>query len=140
MKYSNSVQESAPRNFQLALLGSRWYALKPCPPNRYIPGIKYPALRRVLALSLDSDSVVAEDIQFSFRESLLVQLATLGRRGDRVEDSRVSDTSFGVIRNQLISVGCNADTGITGLFAHGGLLVRGHAEAPLKNFRDSAKA
>jgi hypothetical protein len=55
------------------------------------------ALRCVLTLSLDSDGVVAEDIQFAFRVSLLVQLATLGGRGDRVEDSRVGDASFGVI-------------------------------------------
>src|SRR5260370_36624835 len=93
-----------------------------------------------LALSLDSDGVVAEDIQFAFRESVLVKLATLGGRGDRVENSRVGDASFGVIGNQLISVGCDADSGIPGLFAHEGLLVRGHAEAPLKNFRDSARA
>src|SRR5712664_81111 len=117
---------------KFALPGSHCYALKPYPHNLCIPGNKYPALRRVLTLSLDSDGVVAEDIQFAFRESLLVKLATLGGRGDRVEDSRVGDASFGVIRNQLISVGCNADTGITGLLTHGGLLVRGHAEAPLR--------
>jgi len=99
MKYSNSVQESAPLNFQFALPGSHCYALKPYPHNLCIPGIKYPALRRVLTLSLDSDSVVAEDIQFAFREGLLVQFATLGGRSDWVEDSRVGDASFGVIGN-----------------------------------------
>src|SRR5258706_12602423 len=116
---------------KFALPGSHCYALKPYPHNLCIPGIKYPALRRVLILSLDSNGVVTEDIQFAFRERLLVKLATLGGRGDRVEDSGVGHASFGGIGNQLISVGCYADSGIPGLFAHEGLLVRGHAEAPL---------
>ena len=77
------------------------------------------ALRCVLALRLDRDGVVAEDIQFAFRVGLLVQLATFGGRGDRVEDSRVGDASFRVIGNELISVGCYANTGVTGFLTHG---------------------
>ena len=98
------------------------------------------ALRGVLAFRLDGDGVMAEDIQFAFRVSLLVQLAALGGRGDRVENSRVGDASFGVIRNQLISVGCYADTGVPGFFPHVALLGRGHADVPPQNFRHSAKA
>jgi hypothetical protein len=77
------------------------------------------ALCRMLPLSLDSDGVVAEDIQFAFRIGLLVQLSALGGRGDRIEDSRVGDASFSMIRNELISVGSYPDTRVTGFFAHG---------------------
>ncbi len=98
------------------------------------------ALRRVLAFRFDGDGVMAEDIQFAFRVSLLVKLATFGGRGDRVKDSRVGDASFGVIRNQLVSVGSYADTGVPGFFAHRALHGRGHADMPRKNFRHSAKA
>src|ERR1700730_17809332 len=90
------------------------------------------ALRCVLTLSLDSNGVVAEDIQFAFRVSLLVKLASLGRRGDRVKDSRVGDASFSVIGDQLISVGCYADTGVPGLFPHEALPISGLADRPFE--------
>jgi hypothetical protein len=76
------------------------------------------ALRCVLALGFDSDGIMAKDIHLSFRVSLLVELATFRGRGDRIEDPRVGDASLCMIGNQLISVGCYADSGVPRLFTH----------------------
>jgi hypothetical protein len=126
-------------NFQFALLGSHCYAFKPFPHNLYMPGIKYPALRGLLTFGFDGNSVVAKDVQFSLSKILPVKLATLVGRVDRLENSRVGDASLGVIRNQLVSVGCYADTGITGLFAHEALLIRDHADSTFEELQALSK-
>ena len=71
------------------------------------------ALGRVLALGLDGDRVAAEDVQFSFGERLLIEFAAFGRRRDRVKHAGVGDPSFGVIGNQLVSVGGDANPRVT---------------------------
>ncbi len=90
------------------------------------------ALRCVLALGFDRDGAAAKDVKLAFRKSLLVQLATLGGRSDRVEDSRVGDASFGVIGHQLISIGCDADTGVTGFCPHYDLQAGSHLVGAVK--------
>src|SRR4030095_6087776 len=67
------------------------------------------ALRGVLALGLDRDRVVAEDIELAFGEGLLVQLPAFGRRRDRVEHTGVGDARFGVVGDELIPVRRDAD-------------------------------
>src|SRR5205809_21299 len=57
------------------------------------------ALSGMLALGLDGDRVLAEDVELAFRERLLVQLAALGRRCDGVEDAGIGNAGFGVVRN-----------------------------------------
>ena len=71
-----------------------------------------PALGRVLAFGLDGNGVAAEDVKLAFREGLLVQLAAFRGRRNRVEDSRVGDARFGVVRDQLVSVDGDANTGV----------------------------
>ena len=55
------------------------------------------ALGGVLSLGFDGQRVPAEHVQPALCEGLLVQLATFRRRGDRIEDPRVGNSSFRVV-------------------------------------------
>src|SRR5207247_4313798 len=77
------------------------------------------ALRGVFAFRLDGDGIVAKDVEFAFSESLLVQLAALGRRRDRIENARVSDARFGMVGDELIAVRGYADTRVARPGRHG---------------------
>ena len=76
------------------------------------------ALGRVLAFGLDGNRVVAEDVEFALGERLLVQLAAFGRRRDGIEDTGVGNARFGVVGNQLVAVGGDADSRITRSLFH----------------------
>src|SRR5678816_4341076 len=77
------------------------------------------ALGRMLALGFDGDGVAAEDIQLAFRECLLVQLAAFSRWRNRIKNASVRDARLGVVRDELIAVGRDADPGETRLLLHG---------------------
>ena len=47
----------------------------------------------------------AEDVELALGEGLLVELAALGRRRDRIEDAGVGDAGFGVVGDELVAVG-----------------------------------
>ena len=68
------------------------------------------ALGRVLAFGLDGDRVVAEDVELALGKRLLVELAAFSRRRDGIEDTGVGDARFGVVGNQLVPVGGDADS------------------------------
>ena len=70
------------------------------------------ALSGMLALGLDSDRVLAEDVELALGERLLVQLAALGRWCDGVEDAGIGNAGFGVVRNQLVPVSGHTDSRI----------------------------
>ena len=76
------------------------------------------ALRGVLAFGFDRDRVLAEDVEFALGECLLIQLAALGGRRDGIEDAGVGDTGLGVVGNQLVAVGGDADPGKTRSVLH----------------------
>ena len=71
------------------------------------------ALGRVLAFGLDGDGVVAEDVQVAFRIGLLEELAAFGGRRNGIEHAGVGDAGLGVIRDELVAVGGDANAGIT---------------------------
>ena len=98
----------------------------PAPAHRVGDG---PALGRVLALGLDGQGVAPEHVQPALGERLLVQLAALGRRRDRVEDARVGDPRLGVVRHELVAVGGDPDARIRGLLPVG-VLVSHDPQAP----------
>ena len=70
------------------------------------------ALRRVLAFRLNGDGVAAEDVQVAFGIGLLEQLAALGRGRDGVKHAGVGDARLGVVADELVAVGGNADAWI----------------------------
>ena len=76
------------------------------------------ALGGVLAFGFDGQSALAEYVQPSLREGLLVELATFGRRSNRIKDPRVSNSRFRVVRNQLVAVCRDAFTWILGTCTH----------------------
>ena len=49
---------------------------------------------------------------------LLVELAAFGRRRDRIEDAGVGDARFGVVGDELVSVGGDPNPGIASGFRH----------------------
>ena len=55
----------------------------------------------------------AEDVELAFGERLLVELAAFGRGRDGVEDAGVGDAGFGVVGNELVAVGGDANAGVT---------------------------
>ena len=69
------------------------------------------ALGRVLALGLNGDGVLAEDIQMALGIGLLEELAALGRGGNRIKDAGVTDARLGVVRDELISICGNPNAG-----------------------------
>ena len=76
------------------------------------------ALGRVLTLGLHRDGVAAEDVQFAFRERLLIELSALGRRRDGIEHTGVADARFGVIGDELVAVGRHPDPGVPWSHSH----------------------
>ena len=70
------------------------------------------ALRGVLAFGFDGDRVAAEDVELALGERLLVQLAAFGRGRDRIEDAGVGDARFGVVGDELVAVGGDANPGV----------------------------
>jgi hypothetical protein len=64
--------------------------------------------------ALDRDLGLAENVQFSMGEGLLVDLSTFGGRGDRVEDPSVRHPGFDVLRDELIAVAGNGYSGVFG--------------------------
>ena len=76
------------------------------------------ALRRMLALGLNGDRVVAEHIQVALSISLLEQFAALCGRRNRIEHAGVGNSRLGVVRDQLVSVGCDANARIASSNCH----------------------
>ena len=76
------------------------------------------ALRGVLSLGFHCDGVVAEDVEFAFGKCLLKQLAALGRGRDGIEHTGIRDAGLGMVGNQLISVGSNANSRVGGPIGH----------------------
>ena len=72
------------------------------------------ALGRMFPFALDRDLGLAENVQFSMGEGLLVDLSTFGGRGDRVEDPSVRHPGFDVLRDELIAVAGNGYSGVFG--------------------------
>src|SRR5271169_6409425 len=83
------------------------------------------ALRRVLTLGFYRNGAMAEDVQFSFSEGLLIQLSPLGGRRDRVKNPRIRDARFRIIRNELVAIGSYSNAGKSWFFRHGCSLPRG---------------
>ena len=72
----------------------------------------------VLAFGLDSDGVVAEDVQVALGVGLLEELAAFGGRRNGIENAGIGDAGLGVVRDELVSVGCNSNAGIASGFRH----------------------
>jgi hypothetical protein len=70
-------------------------------------------LRGVLTFGLDGDGVAPEGVELALGEGLLVEFAALCRRRNRVEDTGVGDTGFGVVGDELVAVGRNTNAGVT---------------------------
>jgi hypothetical protein len=81
------------------------------------------ALGGVLAFGLDRNRAAAEHVQIAFSERLLVQLASLCRGSDRVEDAGVCYPRFGVVGNELVAVGGNPNARIPRLVLHATFLL-----------------
>ena len=65
--------------------------------------------------------LLAEHVQLAFGERLLVELAAFGRWRDRIENAGVGDARFGVVRDELVAVGRDADARETRFLFHGRL-------------------
>ena len=76
------------------------------------------ALGRVLALSLDGNGVLPEDVQVAFSIGLLEELAALRGRRNRIEDAGVGDPRLGVVRDKLVSIRSNPNSGKTSSSSH----------------------
>ena len=76
------------------------------------------ALGRVLAFGLDGDGIAAKDVKVALGIGLLEQLAAFGGRRNGIENAGVGDAGLGMVRDQLIAVGGDADTGITSWLLH----------------------
>src|SRR5262245_13946820 len=78
-------------------------------------------LRGMLPFGLDRNRIAAEDVDFSFGERLLEQLAAFGRWSNRIEHAGVGNSRLGVIRDELVPIRGDTDPGIAGLFSHDSL-------------------
>ena len=76
-------------------------------------------LSRVFAFGLDGDGVVAEYVQIALSIGLLEELAAFGGRRNGIENAGIGDAGLGVVRDELVSVGCNSNAGIASGFRHG---------------------
>ncbi|MBV6516708.1 MAG: hypothetical protein HPKKFMNG_02396 [Planctomycetes bacterium] len=77
------------------------------------------ALGGVLALGLDGDLLAAKHVQLSFGPGKLVILAHLGAGRDGVEHAGIGDARLGVVGNQLVAVGGEANAGEARFGFHG---------------------
>ena len=68
---------------------------------------------------LDRDLLLAPDVQFALRVRLLVNLAALGRRRDRIKDAALGDARLDVLRDELVAVAGDPDAGIFRLVCFG---------------------
>jgi hypothetical protein len=68
----------------------------------------------MLAFRFDRDRIASEGVQPTFSVGLLKELAPFGGRRDGIEHARIGDTRFGVIRDELIAVGGDANAGYRG--------------------------
>ena len=75
-------------------------------------------LGRVFAFGLDGDGVVAEDVEIALSIGLLEELAAFGGRRDGIENAGVGDARLSMIRDELVSVGGDPDSGIASSFRH----------------------
>src|SRR5688572_8288822 len=75
-------------------------------------------LRRVLSLGFNRDRVSAEHVQFAFGECLLVKLTTLSRGCNWIEDTGIGNPCFGMVGDELIAVGGDANPRIPGSARH----------------------
>src|SRR6185503_9478254 len=75
-------------------------------------------LSGVLSLRFDGDGIFAEDVEIALSIGLLEELAAFGGRRNWIENAGIGDARFGVVRNELVSVGCDPDSWITSGFRH----------------------
>src|SRR5262245_12948892 len=66
----------------------------------------------MFAFGLYRDGVPSEGVELALGERLLVELAGFRRRRDGVEDAGVRDAGLGVIGNELVPVGSDANAGV----------------------------
>ena len=76
------------------------------------------ALRGVLPFGFDGNRVAAEDVELALGERLLVELAAFSRGRDRIEDTGIGNARFGVVGNELVAVGGDANPRIPGSAPH----------------------
>jgi len=76
------------------------------------------ALGRMLALGLDGDGVLPEDIQMAFSICLLEEFAALRGRRNRIKDAGVADSRLGMVRDKLVSICSNPNAGIASSSGH----------------------
>ena len=70
------------------------------------------ALGGVFALGFDGDFLVAPDVQLPLREGLLIDLAALGGRRDRVKYAALGDARLDVLGDEVIAVAGDAEAGV----------------------------
>ena len=68
------------------------------------------ALSGVLSFRLDGDRVTAKDVELALGKRLLVKLTAFSRGCDWIEHTRVGNTRFRMVRNQLVPVRRDADS------------------------------
>ncbi len=85
------------------------------------------ALGGVLAFRFDGDGVVAEDVELALGERLLIKLAALRGRRNRIEHAGVGDACFRVIGHELVAVRGDSDSRVTRSGSHGTPVMAGLA-------------
>src|ERR1041385_320793 len=71
-----------------------------------------PSLSGVLAFAFNRNLLLPKDIQLPLSIGLLVNLASLGGRSNRIEDTAFGNASFNVLGDQLVAAARYSDTGI----------------------------
>src|SRR3954470_19938845 len=66
----------------------------------------------VLAFALNGNLLLAENVEFSLRVGLLINLSPFSRRSYGIENTAFRDAGFDVLCNELIPVTRDPDTGI----------------------------
>ena len=66
-----------------------------------------------LALGFDGYGVPPEGVELAFGKRLLVELATLCRWRDGIENAGVSDAGFRVVGDELVAVSGDPRAGVT---------------------------
>ena len=90
-----------------ALAGGEVHAALPSHRER-----RRPALRGVLALTLDSDFLVAPNVELPLRECLLINLAALGRWRDGIKHATLGDARLHMLGHQRIATTSDGDAGV----------------------------
>jgi len=76
------------------------------------------ALGRVFALGLDGDRIVSENIQMAFSIGLLEEFSAFGLGRDRIKNASLGNPRLGMVRDELISICSNPNSGKTSSNRH----------------------